>query len=96
MNSSTLIFNLTVEQLQQVIQDAVAKTIDQRLEEKMPKATESGISGLARIIGKSRAYAQELKSKGVFDGSFTQHARTITWDVVKVQALWNNYQLQNI
>ncbi len=94
MNSSTLIFNLTVEELQQVIQDAVTKTVDKQLEEKLPKATEKGISGLARIIGTSKRYAQELKSQGVFDEAIIQKQRTMYLDVVKVQEIWENWLKQ--
>lgn len=92
MNRETLIFNLTTEQLRELIQDAVTTTIDKRLEERMPRVTEFGISGLARIIGSSRTYAQELKNKGVFNNSISQKGRKITIDIAMAQKEWNLYQ----
>lgn len=50
-----------------------------------------GIKGLAELLGKSKRYAQKLKSLGIFDEAITQRGRTIIVNKEKAIELFKKH-----
>ena len=91
MNNETRISDLTVGQFKALMQETFG---NQRQEEKKQEVPDiklmKGIYGLANLLDCSRRYAQELKTRGVFDDAITQVGRVITFNPQEVLRIWNN------
>lgn len=81
MTKNTLISDLTVGELIQVIQMAMGQGD--------PK-TVTGIEGIAQIFGVSVSTAKRIKSSGVISEAISQNGRTIVTDVELAQKLYSN------
>lgn len=93
ISDNTRIIDLTVGELKTLIKSTMDSSVDTKHQEPISKPTlelRYGIAGLAQLLGCSKRYAQELKSKGVFDGAITQVGRLITIYPDKALEKWNS------
>lgn len=75
---------LTLKDLLEVLDHRYAKNSDDPIERM------TGISGLAKLFGCSKATAQRIKSSGVIDAAISQIGRTFVVDVRKALKLVQN------
>ncbi len=92
MNENVKLMDLTVGQFKELLGEVFTHSKQSSTTEKVPTITPSlvhGIHGLAKLLGVSKRYAQELKSRGVFDGAITQVGRVITIYPDKALEIWD-------
>ena len=80
MNSNTRIIDLTVAQLQEVIDKAVEESLRRQQPQDSAPRFVYGIKGLAGLFGVSERQARYIKSSGTISKAIRQQGRTIVTD----------------
>lgn len=80
INQDTRIIDLTVAQLAEVIDRAVADSLSRRQPQEIQPHLVYGIKGIAEIFGVSERQARYIKSSGVINKAIRQQGRTIITD----------------
>ena len=83
------IWQLSVDELIDIIEKAVENTISTRVQSKKDKKFVCGIKGIASIFNCSPSTANRIKKSGIIDGAITQVNRKIIVDVEKAIELAN-------
>lgn len=82
MNRNTLISDLTVGELVEVITATIRKESARKTERVY------GINGIAQLFGVSYSKAKEIKASGMIDKAITQQGRVIITDAELALRLW--------
>ena len=80
MTQDTRIIDLTVAQLAEVIDKAVADSLRRRQSSEPVRHLVYGIQGIAELFGVSERQARYIKSSGVINKAIRQQGRTIVTD----------------
>lgn len=80
MTHETRLIDLTVGQLSQIIDEAVAESIRRHQPQGNPRRLTYGIKGIANLFGVSERQARNIKASGVIAPAIHQKGRTIITD----------------
>jgi hypothetical protein len=81
VTEETPVWQLTVGQFKELMRPFYERSIEKEsISENSSDKILVGIQGLASYLEVSRATAQNYKSSGILDGSYTQIGRTIRFD----------------
>lgn len=80
IHQDTRLIDLTVAQLAEVIDRAVADSLSRRQPQEIQPRLVYGIKGIAEIFGVSERQARNIKASGIISKAIRQQGRTIVTD----------------
>lgn len=88
IHTDTRLIDLTVAQLAEVIDRAVAESMRQHQPESTKKWLVYGIKGIAELLGVSERQARYIKASGTLRKAIKQQGRTIVTDAALALELY--------
>ena len=79
------IFNLTIKQQKELIQNVVRDTVSEVLDKRLDDEYVYGLQGLADIFNITPSAASRMKQTGMFDEAIQQYGKTIQVNVRKAR-----------